>query len=137
MRFTLGTASRFISMSFRLFVSAMHVSSLCLTLAPFTIGTYTNALTQFTSHLPLFTLFILGIGLAYATKPKRISNVKQLLFIRVCWVTQVFAAFYAFLQIVFMKPQRWTKTSRSGFISDYQLTQFTPSSSDSEHSISL
>ena len=120
-----------------LFVLAMYVSSLYMTLAPFNLGTYTNALAQFTSLSTLFTLLTLGIGLAYATKPRRISNVKWLPFIYLYWVTQVFVAFYAFLQIVLRRPRRWTKTPRSGIISNYQLTQFTPSSSDSEHSTNL
>lgn len=104
---------------------------------PVNFGTYTNILTQFMSLLTLFTLFILGMGLTYASKPRKISNIKWLPFIYLYWTTQVFVASYAFLQIVFRRPKKWTKTPRTGAVTNQQLMQILYSCSDSERSAVL
>jgi cellulose synthase/poly-beta-1,6-N-acetylglucosamine synthase-like glycosyltransferase len=104
-----------------------YLLSVYMLFAPFNLGTYANILTQFMSLLTLFTLFILGAVLASATRPRKISNVKWLPFIYLYWMTQVFVAFYALLEIVFRKPRKWIKTPRTGVITNQELTQISHS----------
>ena len=102
-------------------VFVTYILGLYTVFVPFNLGIYTNVLTQFMSLLTLLTLFILGIGLAYSTRPRKVGNVKWLPFIYLYWGIQVFVAFYAFLQIIFRRPRKWTKTSRSGTLTNQQL----------------
>jgi hypothetical protein len=97
---------------------ATHVMGVYALFVPFTFGVYTGVLSQFTSVVTLFALFLLGVGLAYASRPRRISNVKWLPFIYLYWATQVFVAFYAFLQILFRRPAKWTGTSHTGAVTN-------------------
>ena len=101
-----------------LLVLATYVYSVYALVFPFKLDLFTNVLTQLISGLTVLTLFIIGIKLAYATKPRRISNVKWLPFIYMYWTAQVFVAFYAFMQIIFRRPRKWTKTSRTGAITE-------------------
>jgi cellulose synthase/poly-beta-1,6-N-acetylglucosamine synthase-like glycosyltransferase len=105
-----------------------YILSVYMLFAPFNLGTYATILTQFMSLLTLFTLFILGVGLASVTRPRKISNVKWLPFIYLYWMTQVFVAFYALLETVFKRPRKWTKTPRTGVITNQELTQISNSS---------
>ena len=109
-------------------VLVTYILSAYMLFAPFNLGTYATILTQFMSLLTLFTLFILGAGLASVTRPRRISNVKWLPFIYLYWMTQVFVAFYALLEIVFRRPRKWNKTPRTGVITNQELTQISHSS---------
>jgi cellulose synthase/poly-beta-1,6-N-acetylglucosamine synthase-like glycosyltransferase len=102
-------------------VLVTYLLSLVTIFQPFSLGTYANILTQSMSLLTLLTLCALGIGLAYATTPRRVSNVKWVPFIYLYWAIQVFVAFYAFMQIVFRRPRKWTKTSRTGVVTAEQL----------------
>ena len=104
---------------------------------PIRFGMYVNMLAQFTSVLTLFSLFLFGVGLAYATRPRKISNVKWLPFIYLYWLIQIFVASYAFLQFLFRRPRKWKKTPRTGAVTDAKLAEFLYSSSNSEHSTSL
>lgn len=88
---------------------------------PFNLGTYVYVLSQAAFFLTLFTLSILGVGLAYATKPRKISNVKWLPFIYLYWSIQVFVALYAFLQIILRRRREWTKTSRTGVVTEPKI----------------
>jgi len=88
---------------------------------PFNLGTYVYVLSQTAFFLTLFTLSILGVGLAYATKPRKISNVKWLPFIYLYWSIQVFVALYAFLQIILRRRREWTKTSRTGVVTEPKI----------------
>lgn len=87
-------------------------------LEPLRLGTYGLFLTRSMSLLTLLTLFIVGVGLAYTTKPRRLSNVKWLPFVYLYWTTQLFVAFYVLLQIVFRRPKNWRSTSKSGVVTD-------------------
>jgi len=102
-------------------VLVTYVLSLYKILFSFNFGTITSVLAQLTSLSTLLTLFIIGIGLAYVTKPRKISNVKWLPFMYLYWTTQVFVAFYALLQIVFRRPLKWTKTPRTGRVTDQEI----------------
>ena len=105
-----------------------YILSAYMLFAPFNLGTYATILTQFMSLLTLFTLFILGVGLASVTRPRKISNVKWLPFIYLYWMTQVFVAFYALLETVFKRPRKWTKTPRTGVITNQELMSISNSS---------
>jgi len=109
-------------------VLVTYILSVYMIFAPSNLGIYTNILTQFMSFLTLFTLFILGVGLASVTRPRRISNVKWLPFIYLYWMTQVFVAFYALLEMIFRRPRKWSKTPRTGVITNQELTQISYSS---------
>jgi len=104
-------------------VLVIYLLSLVTIFRPFSLGIYANVLTQSMSLLTLLTLFVLGIGLAYATTPRKVSNAKWVPFIYLYWAIQVFVAFYAFMQIVFRRPGKWTKTSRTGAVTNQQLKQ--------------
>lgn len=105
-----------------------YILSVYMLFAPFNLGTYATILTQFMSLLTLFTLFILGVGLASVTRPRKISNVKWLPFIYLYWMTQVFVAFYALLETCFRRPRKWTKTPRTGVITNQELMPISNSS---------
>ncbi|MGQ9552398.1 MAG: glycosyltransferase [Candidatus Bathycorpusculaceae bacterium] len=94
----------------------MQIMGVYALFVPFNLGVYTGVLSHFTSAATLLALFLLGVGLAYASRPRRVSNVKWLPFIYLYWATQVFVAFYAFLQIVFRRPAKWTGTSHTGAV---------------------
>lgn len=100
-----------------------YILSFCMIFVPFNLGIYTNVLAQFMSLLSLFTLFVIGVGLAYATRPRKAANLKWLPLIYLYWAVQVFVAFYAFLLIVFRRPRKWVKTPRTGAITNQQLTE--------------
>jgi cellulose synthase/poly-beta-1,6-N-acetylglucosamine synthase-like glycosyltransferase len=59
-------------------------------------------------------LFLLALGLIYASKPRRISNILWLPFIYFYWSLQTFVALYAMLLIVFRRPRKWSKTEKNG-----------------------
>ena len=101
-----------------LFVLATYVLGLYMTFVPFNLGVYVSLLTQFMSVLTLFTLFILGMALAYTSSPRRISNVQWLPFMYLYWAIEVLVSFYAFLQIIFRRPRKWVKTSRTGVVTN-------------------
>lgn len=112
----------FVSPFVMMLVLATYFLSIYMLFVPLNLGTCSIILTQFMSLLTLFTLFILGIGLASSTRPRRLSNVKWLPFIYLYWMTQVFVAFYALLEIAFRRPRKWTKTPRTGVITTKELT---------------
>jgi len=114
-----------------------YILGLYTIFVPVRFGIYVNVLAQFTSILTLFSLFLVGVGLAYATRPRRISNVKWVPFIYLYWATQVFVAFFAFLKFLFRRPRRWTKTPRTGAVTDAKIAKLLCSNSDSERSTSL
>ena len=67
---------------------------------------------QATSILNLAVLLVLGVSLALAVKPRKLSNIKWLPFIYLYWTLQIFLAFYSFLCILLRRPRRWVKTPR-------------------------
>ena len=109
-----------------------YILGLYTIFVPVRFGIYVNILAHCTSILTLFSLFLVGVGLAYATRPRRISNVKWVPFIYLYWATQVFVAFYAFLKFLFRRPRRWTKTPRTGAVTDAKIAKLLCSNSDSE-----
>jgi len=69
---------------------------------------------QVTSAISLVPLFIIGIALMYVAKPWKVANLFWLPFIYAYWSLQTLLASYAFLQIVFKRPKKWTKTLKTG-----------------------
>jgi len=72
------------------------------------------AVSQMASLATLFPLFVIGLALIYVTKPRKALNLLWLPFIYAYWGLQTFLALYAFLQIVFRRPRKWTKTVKTG-----------------------
>ena len=64
--------------------------------------------------ITMIPLFLIGVALIYVTKPRRAANLFWLPFIYAYWILQNVLAFYAFLQIVFRRPKKWTKTVKNG-----------------------
>lgn len=73
-------------------------------------------ITRFTSLFTVAILAFVGIALVYVTKPIKISNLLWLPFIYIYWGFQSFIAMYAILQIIFRRPGKWSKTTRSGIV---------------------
>ena len=91
---------------------------------PLKISDLVRVLSQSMFFLTMFTLFFLGLALAYSTKPRKVTNVKWLPFIYVYWSLQIFVAFYAFLQLVFCRPRKWGKVERTGSVTEEQPRNF-------------
>jgi len=106
-----------------LMVLATYILSLFNVFASIKLGTYTSGLLEFTSFVTLFGLFVLGIGLIYASKPRKINNLMWLPLVYFYWAFLVFVAFYAFLLIVFRRPKRWVRTPRTGVVKNHQLME--------------
>jgi len=75
-----------------------------------------NLIARFTSLFVLATLFFVGIGLAFLTRPFGFSNLLWLPFMYFYWGFQSFIAVYAFLQIVLRRPMKWSRAERSGVV---------------------
>jgi cellulose synthase/poly-beta-1,6-N-acetylglucosamine synthase-like glycosyltransferase len=73
-------------------------------------------ITRVTSMFTLGMLATAGAALVYATKPLRISNLLWVPFIYAYWGFQSLIATYAVLQIIFRRPRKWSKTTRSGIV---------------------
>ena len=71
---------------------------------------------QFTSLFTLLALGVIGIALAYMSKPLKLRNVLWLPFIYIYWGFQSFIAMYALFEILLRRKKRWRKTAHSGAI---------------------
>ncbi len=103
------------------FVLFSYFLGLITMFVPVNFSVYVSFLAQSLSVLTFFSLFLLGAGLAYSTKPRRIGNVRWLPVIYAYWFTQVFIAFYALLLFVFRRPCRWSRTPKTGAVTDPNL----------------
>jgi cellulose synthase/poly-beta-1,6-N-acetylglucosamine synthase-like glycosyltransferase len=74
----------------------------------------TTIIVQFTCFSTLFFLGVIGVALAFMTKPVRLRNVLWLPFIYVYWGFQSFIAMYSLFEIVLRRKRRWRKTEHSG-----------------------
>jgi cellulose synthase/poly-beta-1,6-N-acetylglucosamine synthase-like glycosyltransferase len=74
----------------------------------------TTVIAQVTCFFTLFFLGVIGVALAFMTKPVRLRNVLWLPFIYAYWGFQSFIAMYALSEIVFRRKRRWRKTEHSG-----------------------
>jgi cellulose synthase/poly-beta-1,6-N-acetylglucosamine synthase-like glycosyltransferase len=73
-------------------------------------------ITRFSSVITLAILAFAGVALVCVDKPFRLSNLIWLPFIYAYWGFQSFIAMYAFIQILFRRPLKWSKTRRSGIV---------------------
>ena len=80
---------------------------------------------QFAALTTSLTLLVFGIALAYVSKPLKMKNVLWLPFIYFYWSLQAFIAFYAMLLIALRRPKKWTKTEKTGSVSDKSTDMFT------------
>lgn len=71
-----------------------------------------------TSFFTLAILALAGIALVCVTKPLRLSNLLWLPFIYAYWGFQSFIALYTIFQILLRRPGKWSKTIRSGIVTD-------------------
>ena len=74
----------------------------------------TTVLAQVTSFLTLLCLGVIGVALAFMTKPFRLKNVLWLPFIYLYWGFQSFIAMFALFEIVLRRKKQWRKTEHSG-----------------------
>jgi cellulose synthase/poly-beta-1,6-N-acetylglucosamine synthase-like glycosyltransferase len=89
----------------------------------------TTVIAQFTCFSTLFFLGVIGVALAFMTKPFRLRNVLWLPFIYAYWGFQSFIAMYALLEIVLRRKRRWRKTEHSGRVtgvSELQVAEGLP-----------
>jgi cellulose synthase/poly-beta-1,6-N-acetylglucosamine synthase-like glycosyltransferase len=80
-------------------------------------------LAQSTMLLTVVTLLTVGLALIYVTKPRRTANLLWLPFIYAYWILQTFVASYALMQIIFRRPRKWTKTMRTGVVTNHALAE--------------
>jgi cellulose synthase/poly-beta-1,6-N-acetylglucosamine synthase-like glycosyltransferase len=66
-------------------------------------------------------LAVCGLALAYATKPRRLTNLLWLPFIYLYWSLQAFIALYALLLVCLRRQRRWIKTEKTGIIKTWAL----------------
>jgi cellulose synthase/poly-beta-1,6-N-acetylglucosamine synthase-like glycosyltransferase len=71
-------------------------------------------LMQLTSFGTSVALIICGLALAYASKPRRLTNLLWLPFVYFYWCLQAFVALHAATLIVFRRPRVWVKTEKTG-----------------------
>lgn len=83
---------------------------------PMPLGLLWQILMQFTAVLTTATLLVCGLGLIYASKPRKVTNVLWLPFIYLYWSLQAFIALYAILLILLRRPREWVKTEKKGTI---------------------
>lgn len=71
---------------------------------------------QLTCLSTLFFLGVVGVALAFLTKPYRLKNVLWLPLIYVYWGFQSLIAMYALLEILLRRKRQWRKTAHSGAV---------------------
>jgi len=64
--------------------------------------------------LTTLILLLIGVGLFYLTKPRKLTNLLWLPFVYMYWSIQNLIALYALVQIVLKRPKRWVKTTKTG-----------------------
>lgn len=80
-------------------------------------------MTQVAMLLTTLILFLVGVGLFYLKKPRKITNVLWLPFVYVYWSIQNLIALYALIQIVLKRPRRWKKTMKTGTVTTINVAR--------------
>jgi cellulose synthase/poly-beta-1,6-N-acetylglucosamine synthase-like glycosyltransferase len=83
---------------------------------PFPLGSWWQMALQFTALSSMLTLFLCGLALVYASKPRKVTNVFWLPFIYFYWSLQTLIALHAVLLIVLRRPGKWVKTEKTGSV---------------------
>ena len=73
---------------------------------------------RLTSLFVLIVLACAGFLLVYMTRPWKIRNLLWLPFIYAYWALQSFIALYAGILVLLRRPSKWTRTSRSGYVTE-------------------
>jgi cellulose synthase/poly-beta-1,6-N-acetylglucosamine synthase-like glycosyltransferase len=84
--------------------------------APFPVDALWQFAMQFTATITTLMLFVCGVALIYASKPRKVANLLWLPFLYFYWCLQTFIAFYAVLLILLRRPRKWLKTEKTGKI---------------------
>jgi hypothetical protein len=104
---------------FMLLVSLLtYLAAFFTFMVPFPLGLLWQTALQFTALSALLTLFLCGVALIYASKPRKITNLFWLPFIYFYWSLQTLIALYAVILIVLRRPRRWVKTEKTGMVTD-------------------
>jgi len=88
---------------------------------PVPLGLLWQILMQFTAVITTATMFVCGLALVYASKPKKVTNLLWLPFLYFYWSLQAFIALYAVLLILLRRPRKWTKTEKKGVVRNSAL----------------
>lgn len=72
------------------------------------------SIVQVTSLLIVTCLLLSGTAMFYAAKPRRLANVLWIPFLYFYVAVQSCISLFALLQILFNKPKKWTKTTKTG-----------------------
>jgi len=96
-----------------------YLAALNSVLVPIQLDPLFTMMTQAMSLLSIISLGIIGIALVYATKPRKIGNLLWLPFIYAYWSLQTFLASYALIQMIFKRPRKWMKTTKTGVATNH------------------
>jgi cellulose synthase/poly-beta-1,6-N-acetylglucosamine synthase-like glycosyltransferase len=83
---------------------------------PFPAGAAWQFINEFATLGTTITILLCGLGLIYATKPKRLKSLLWLPFIYFYWSSQALIASYAMLLILLRRPRKWVKTEKKGVV---------------------
>jgi len=86
---------------------------------PFPLDLLWQIAMQFAAIITTLSLFICGLALICASKPRKVTNLLWLPFIYFYWSSQAFIALYAMLLFLFRRPRKWLKTEKKGTITAF------------------
>jgi len=95
---------------------ASYLLAFSTSLAAFNFDFVLKFLMQLSALGTSTALIVCGLALAYASKPRRLTNLLWLPFVYFYWGLQAFIALYAATLIVFRRPKVWIKTEKTGMI---------------------
>jgi len=102
---------------------ASYLMALYSLVVPFPSDVVFTVMAQVASLFTFVTLLIVGVALVHVTKPRKMGNILWLPFIYAYWSVQTFMASLALIQIVLRRPRRWTKTERTGVVTNKKLEE--------------
>lgn len=100
---------------------ASYLMALYSLVVPIPSDVVFTVMAQVASLFTFVTLLIAGLALIQVTKPLKVGNIMWLPFIYAYWSVQTFMASLALVQIVLRRPRRWTKTKRTGVVTNSTL----------------
>ena len=100
---------------------ASYLMALYSLVVPIPSDVVFTVMAQVASLFTFVTLLIAGLALIQVTKPLKVGNIMWLPFIYAYWSIQTFMASLALVQIVLRRPRRWTKTERTGVVTNSTL----------------
>ena len=96
-----------------------YVASFLTFLAPYYFGVVWNCLLQMSVLTATLTLFLCGLALIWASKPRKATSVLWLPFVYFYWTFESLVASYAVWLILLRRPQKWMKTEKSGQVANW------------------